>query len=270
MVNAFRLFYASIWRNMLVMMRYRVNFILDLITNAFFGICILIVSLVFKKDFLTNIIGSTGAIPFLILGIGFFNFQDIALWGASGLLQGELITGQIDYIFSCPCPRYRYIISNITALAVQQIIKFLPVFLIGILAAQDTLSSGGIGLGLAAVLLSVAALSQMGACFGAMALRFQQISALFQFFNVAFQFGTGMLVPLHVFPVWMRWLGLLAFPQSAGMDLLRHYIVDSRPLIDVTIEWAILAGQFLILGLIAQLTVKYLDRSARERGLHYL
>jgi ABC-type uncharacterized transport system permease subunit len=217
-----------------------------------------------------NTVGATNPIAFIILGICFMNFQDLALWGATELFRSELNSGQVDYTFTCPIPRYNYIFSNMAGLAVRQLIYFLPIFAVGIWFSRETLSLSGFRLGFAAVLLSVAALSQMGACFGAMVLRFQQITSVFTFFNLAFQVFTGMFIPLHVFPAWVKWIGLLAFPQSAGMDLLRYYVAGTNPVVSVYTEWAILAGQFVVLGGLALLVVKRLERSARERGLHYI
>jgi hypothetical protein len=79
-----------------------------------------------------------------------------------------------------------------------------------------------------------------------------------------------MLVPLQVIPAPLRTFGIVALPQSFGMDLLRHYVMGTRTVLALPYAWAILLGQVVLYGLLAQLTVRRLERAARDQGLHYL
>jgi len=54
------------------------------------------------------------------------------------------------------------------------------------------------------------------------------------------------------------------------MDLLRHYLMGTRTLLFLPVEWLVLMAQFVGLGVLAQQAVRRLERSAREEGLHYL
>jgi hypothetical protein len=89
-------------------------------------------------------------------------------------------------------------------------------------------------------------------------------------FVFAFQMLTGMFVHLQVMPASLRIIGIVALLQSFGMDLLRHYVMGTRPVLALPYEWAILLGQVVVYGLLAQLTVRRLERAARDQGLHYL
>ena len=143
-------------------------------------------------------------------------------------------------------------------------------FCVGLWFTRSTLTLSGLLLGLLATAISVGALAQMGACFAALVLRYRQVTAVFGFFNFAFQMVTGMFVPLQVLPAVLRWFGIVAIPQSFGMDLLRHYVMGTRTVFAAPYEWAILAGQLLVFAILAKLTVRWLERTAREEGLHYL
>jgi ABC-2 type transport system permease protein len=123
---------------------------------------------------------------------------------------------------------------------------------------------------LLATVLSVGGLAQMGACFAALVLRHRQITAVFGFFNFAFQMVTGMFVPLQVLPAVLRWFGIIAIPQSFGMDLLRHYVMGTNTLMPVWAEWAVLGAQLVGYAILARLVVRWLEHSAREEGLHYI
>jgi hypothetical protein len=54
------------------------------------------------------------------------------------------------------------------------------------------------------------------------------------------------------------------------MDLLRYYVMETRPIMPVAYEWAGLFLQLVIFAVIAKLAVLYLEKSAKEQGLHYL
>jgi ABC-2 type transport system permease protein len=155
-------------------------------------------------------------------------------------------------------------------MAVIQTLFFVPMFSVGLWFTRETVTLGGVLLGLAATVISVGAMSQMGACFAALVLRHQQVTSVFGVFNFAFQMMTGMFVPLHVLPAALRMVGIVVLPMSFGMDLLRHYVMGTQTYLSVPAEWAVLAAQFLVLGLLAQYAVRRLERSAKEQGLHYL
>jgi hypothetical protein len=46
--------------------------------------------------------------------------------------------------------------------------------------------------------------------------------------------------------------------------------MQTRPIMPVEYEWAGLFLQLIVLSVIAKLTVLYLEKSAKEQGLHYL
>jgi ABC-2 type transport system permease protein len=270
MVNSARIFYMAAWRNWLSLMRYKLNFIFELLTSALFGLGMLLMSLAFDAEMLERSLGTTNYASFMIIGIAYQAWQNVALWGAANMFRDELSSGQIDYTFSCPFSRYGYIISNIAALAVQSTTFFVPTFCVGLWFTRSTISLGGLLLGLLATVLSVGGLAQMGACFAALVLRHRQITAVFGFFNFAFQMVTGMFVPLQVLPAVLRWFGIIAIPQSFGMDLVRHYVMGTNTLMPVWAEWAVLAAQLVGYGILARLVVRWLEHSAREEGLHYI
>jgi len=269
MPNPLKLFYMSVWRNLLTLTRYKANFLFEILTSALFGFGMLVLAVAFDTSLLGETVGSTNYVAFIILGISFQSWQGMALWGAANTFQGELSTGQIDYTFSCPFSRYWYIVSNIAASAVQSTIFFTPMLCVGLWFTRETLTPFGLLLGLAATMFSVAALAQLGAVFAALVLRYRQVSAIFSFFNFAFQMLTGMFVPFQLLPVPLQMVGY-GLPQTFGMDLLRYYVMGTRLIMTVEYEWVALTAQLLVLAVIAKLAVLYLERVAKEEGLHYI
>jgi len=269
MPNPVKLFYMSVWRNLLTMTRYKANFVFDLLSSVLFGFGSLIFVMAFDTNILGNMIGSTNYVAFFIIGISFQSWQGTALWGSAGMFQGELSSGQIDYTFSCPFSRYWYIASNIAASALQSTLFFIPMFCVALYFTNTTVTSLGLFLGLMATMVSVAALAQLGAIFASLVLKYRQTTAIFSFFNFAFQLLTGMFVPFQLLPVPLQMVGY-TLPITFGIDLMRCYVMQTRSIMPVEYEWAGLFLQLIILSVIAKLTVMYLEKSAKEQGLHYL
>lgn len=267
--SPFRIFYMAVWRNFLTLTRYKVNFLFSIITSTLWAAGFLLFSLVFDSSMFGRTVGTTNYVAFIIFGVSFQSWQGTALWGASGMLQGELGSGQIDYTFTCPFSRYQYIISNIAALAIQDSIFFLPMFSVGLWLASATLTVHGLLLGLASIVISVAALVQFGAIFAALTLRYRQVTAIFSFFNFIIQMLSGMFIPLQILPAPLQIIGF-SVPVTFGMDLLRHYIMGTTTIFNPMYEWIALMVQLAILSLIAKLVVAYLEGKAKEEGLHYI
>jgi ABC-2 type transport system permease protein len=270
MASTARLFYMAVWRDWLSLKRYKLNFVFELFSSALFGLGMLLFALAFDTALLERTVGTTNYVSFMIFGIAYQSWQSVALWGAAEMFRNELGSGQIDYTFSCPFSRYGYMICNVAALAARSTIFFVPVFAVGLWFTRATFTPLGLLLGLSATALSVGALAQMGTCFAALVLRHQQVTAVFGLFNFGFQMLTGMFLPLQVLPPSLRTIGIVALPQSFGMDLLRHYVMGTRTVLELPYEWAVLLGQVVLYGLLAQLAVRRLERSARDQGLHYL
>jgi ABC-2 type transport system permease protein len=270
MASTGRLLKMALWREWLTMKRYKANFISGLLSSAIFGLGMLFFALAFDATLLEKTLGTTNWVSFMIFGVAYQSWQSVALWGASEMFRNELGSGQIDYTFTSPFSRYGYMICNVTAMAIRDSIFFIPMFAVGLCFTRATVTLPGMLLGLLATALSVCALAQMGACFAALVLRYQQVTAIFGLFNFAFQMMTGMFVPLQLMPASLRIIGIVALPQSFGIDLLRHYVMGTRTVLSLPYAWAILLGQVVLYGLLAQRTVRRLERSARDQGLHYL
>lgn len=120
---------------------------------------------------------------------------------------------------------------------VDKEVFFLPMFCAGLYFTMETLSSLGLLLGLAATIVSVAASSQLGVIFASLVLRYREITAIFGFFNFAFQMLSGMFVPFQLLPLPLRIIGY-CLPSTFGMDLMRHYVMGTTPILPIIYEWA--------------------------------
>ena len=265
-----RLLYMALWRSLTSSLRYRLNFVFTLISAVAVSLAMVALGLAFDQSLFQAAVGTRNVVAFLVLGISYQSWQNTATYSAAAMFQEELITGQIEYTFVSPVSRYSYIMSNICASAAYQSVFFVPLFVVGAGLAASTLSVPGVALGLCATLLSVLALAQIGSVFAALALRYKQIGSFFTLFTLVFQFLTGMFVPLRLFPGTVQLLSASVVPVTCGMDLLRHYVINTRTLFPEVYEWLILVAQCVLYGVVARVLVRRLEESSKEAGLHYL
>jgi len=111
MASALKLFYMAVWRNFLILTRYKANFLFEILTSVLIGGFMLLLSAAFDTSMLGQMVGSTNYVAFMIFGISFQSWQGTALWSAADTFRGELSSGQIDYTFSSPFSRYWYLIT---------------------------------------------------------------------------------------------------------------------------------------------------------------
>mgnify|MGYP006270710645 CR=1 FL=1 len=79
MPSLVKLFYMAVWRNLKTMTRYKANFVFEMLSSALFGFGMLILAVAFDANLLSNLVGSTNYVAFIILGISFQNWQGMAL-----------------------------------------------------------------------------------------------------------------------------------------------------------------------------------------------
>jgi hypothetical protein len=81
-----------------------------------------------------------------------------------------------------------------------------------------------------------------------------------------------MFVPLQALPAVLQWVGFVTLPTSSGIDPLGAgpCVISTRTVLALPYAWEILLGQVVLCGLLAQLTVRRLERTARDQGLPYL
>jgi len=177
---------------------------------------------------------------------------------------------RLFFSFSSPISKYAYIEAVIISDALISVFVYdLPFLLIAFYLSRSTISAIGFVLGMSAYGLSVLALSQMGVTFSALTLQYKNVGNLFDFINMAFQFLTGMIIPLQVLPLFVG--DASAFiPLTFGMDLSRHCILFSSTVFPIWLEWSALVVQLLVIGALSVAAFNFVESRSRKNGLHYV
>jgi ABC-2 type transport system permease protein len=257
----------STWRRLRSITRYKLNFAMDLVIGIVMAAGLLIFQYIVNPASLQSAVGSANYFSFLLIGVAFQAYYGIALWGSPGELQNELTTGQIEYTFASPVSRYAYMLSYVFSDAiVATLFQIGPMVVIGAVFSGVSLSLTDISWSLTVLALTFLAFCQLGVLFSCALLLFKNVSALSTLMNFLFQFGTGMFVPLQYLPGALQVLSFV-IPLTHGIDLTRHFLMGTKTVWPVEIELGALIFFLVSLGLLAKLTVAYVERKAKKEGL---
>lgn len=266
MTSVLTILYMSVWRRIREITRYKLNFILDFAMSFIWGIGLMIFVVVIDPAKLGGTIGSSNYFIFMLVGIAFQTFQGASIWGPLEL-KDELTKGQIEYTFASPVSRYLYVFSNsFSEAVVGAIFGLIPMFAIAFIFLGTAPSPHTILMVCIAILLTLLALCQIGVIMSSAILIFKDVSAVMSVLNFLFQIATGMFVPVQLMPEPLKILAFL-IPMTHGMDLARHFIMGSKTIWPIDVEFCMLILLLVVFGLLARAANSYLERKAKREGL---
>ncbi|MDP7976655.1 MAG: ABC transporter permease [TACK group archaeon] len=270
MSNFLRLLEYMTWRRFIELTRYRANLVAGITSPLIWSAAFFLLVPFYSRSGMSSVIGTSNYGAYLVLGLSMISFQSIALWSGANNFTWELTTGLIDYSFSSPISKYAYIEAVIVSDAVLSLIVYDSPFLaVAFLLSARTLSLPGFAYGMIAYGLTIVALSEIGVAFSALTLLYKNVSNVFEFINMAFQFLTGMIIPLQVLPDFVRDASVF-IPLTFGIDLSRHYVLLSSTIFPIDMEWLGLGLQLASLLLASTLIFRFVERKARRNGFHYV
>lgn len=256
-------------RNIRIMFRYRLNFFIQIINTLLFAIGALIFFDLIGQTRILEIVGTKNYISFLLLGIAVGVYVNSSLFGSSNGISGELISGQVEYIFSCPVSRYWYVAATAFAQTVVATFSFIPLLLLAFYFSGVALNPANILLASIETVVELALLLQLGIVFAGFALVYKQISAAFGVLNMVFLLFSGTFFPLEILPRTIQMLSL-AVPTTTGIDLLRHYLLNTFTIVPLLWEWLALLIELPMFTALAIVSIRYLEKSWKENGLSYI
>ena len=216
-----------------------------------------------------NVVGAKNYISYLLVGIAVGGYVGTALFGASNEIAGELVSGQIEYVFSCPVSRYDYIVGNAFAQIVVATFSFVPLILLAIYYSGTIAGPLDLILSWAVVVVQLLLLVQLGAIFAGLVLVYKQISAAFGLLNMVFLLFSGTFFPLQVLPKYIQ-NASLAVPTTTGLDLLRHYLLGTTTIVSLEWEWLAILLELSVFAALAIFVIRHLEKSWKAKGLSYI
>lgn len=266
-IKSIRLPIVLAWRSLLSTKNYFADFVSRLIYSLLQAIIMILYVILYNQGNLSNVIGTDNYFAYILLGIAFTHYTNIALWGPSSELRGELVTGILDYVFSCPVSRYWYIVSIACGQAIYNTLFFLPTLILAIYFIGPV-SLVNFAIALLSLLLTLVVLIHIGVFFSTLVLRFRSATGIFNLLNLGFQFLTGMIIPIRLLPPFLKELSVI-FPMTFGIDLIRHLLLQTPPIFSLELELTVLAVEALILPIACKLSINTLVRESKKQPLTY-
>lgn len=210
--------------------------------------------------------GTTGITVFIFVGYLMYMWLSALLWGPGTALRQEQIRGTLEAVFLTPVSRLVPLFGPTLTNGVWMV---LDLFVMGVavwLLFGVVLPLQGVLLTFAIALAGVPAMYAMGALFGASVLRFGETGPAVQFTRGALSLLCGITFPIAMLPAWAQ-ASAAAMPPTYIVDAMRSALLKGASPLDLVPTAASLAGLAVAFGILAVITFRILERSARRTGM---
>jgi ABC-2 type transport system permease protein len=180
-------------------------------------------------------------------------------------IEGEVVRGTLEPSFLAPIPRISFILGMTLSRMLSSSLFSLVLVAIGfVLFGRSGEPSGFIGAFLI-FLLCLAVFFGVGVIMSGFSLRYKQIGALANLFTFLFQFLTGIIIPIRIFPQALRYVAY-CIPDTWAIDAFRSTLLGIEPLVDIRKEVVLLIVLAVVFNLLGYKIFSYFEKKTKEDG----
>jgi ABC-2 type transport system permease protein len=209
-------------------------------------------------------IGSSGYLSFITIGNAFYVFTFAAAFVVGRVMFWERASGTIEATFMTPMSRLAYMAGIMTAAAINALVDFTAVFVIG-LAFGFQIATFNVSLFIVGLLLTYFALFGIGLITNAITLTFRDRVTTANTLQVLFMVFSGIVCPIEFMPLWAQMIAKV-LPLTYGIRLTRASMLN--------IGTANVAGDILMLLLLGVVyfvvgaaTLRLIERNLKKKAL---
>ncbi len=202
---------------------------------------------------------------YLLVGAAYWNYVEV-LWGSVFTLRYYMRIGQLEEIFVMPISAWGYIFSWSILGLVKVTVESVPIIVLAILLNITTFTLVNFVLTVGVVILSMIASFGFVFLFFGITLRFKEGDELVSLIGNAAPLIGGMFFPVNILPKGLEYLAYV-FPFTWGLDLSRHFLMNTNTLLDVKKEMIILIVLSFLYLTLGMLSFKILQIMARKKGI---
>ncbi|HEX7879837.1 MAG TPA: ABC transporter permease [Candidatus Eisenbacteria bacterium] len=214
---------------------------------------------------------------YIVIGNACYTWATSVIVGVSfGVLDDRERYKTLKYLCLAPIPLPLYLIGRGAAQFLMGCIAVALTLLLAALVFHLPIRPGEIRWGwlLASLLFGIVSLALIGLLVGGMTLLMaHQVEVVGYAVAGSLYLVSGAIFPLEVLPSWLRWIGY-GLPLTWWLELTRRALVGNAAAASPSMAafgdasvLAILAGQTVVLAVVATLGWKWAYHRARERGL---
>jgi ABC-2 type transport system permease protein len=208
--------------------------------------------------------GTGDYLAYILIGTVLTNFVMAVFWGMGYALKGDMDTGVLEANWLLPIPRIlmlvgRTLTSLATTAVTSTVMLLTAALLFGFRPSGDALAA------FLTTLPMLLGLYGFGIAFAAVVLIMKDANTLVDVSSFLVQILSGTNFPVQALPRWLFPLAL-ALPLTYGLDAVRYYLLDSRPLLPVGWELALLAVFMVVMAAVGAWAFRGLERRVRRLG----
>jgi ABC-2 type transport system permease protein len=209
-------------------------------------------------------IGSSGYLSFITIGNAFYVFTFAAAFVVGRVMFWERATGTIEATFMTPMSRLAYMAGIMLAAAINALVDFIAVFLIG-LAFGFQITQFNTLLFVEGLLLTYFALFGIGLIANAITLTFRDRVTTANTLQVLFMVFSGIVCPIEFMPVWAQLIGK-ALPLTYGIRLTRASMLNIGTA-DAPNDILMLILLGVVYFAVGAITLRLIERNLKKKAL---
>ena len=209
-------------------------------------------------------VGSADLAGFLFLGAVVSGVTASTFWGVAFGLRFELDSGTLEAVWLTPTRRDTLVLGRALSVGVVFLLTQAVLLVIGVVVFGAHFLPTAL---LALPALGLAAVSMIGVAYllAAAVLLMKEANFFIDTTNFLTNVLSGTGFPITVLPGFLQAVALV-LPTTYALDVLRHYAIGSRPLMDPLAEHAILVALALVSFPIGRFFFERADRRLRRTG----
>jgi len=208
--------------------------------------------------------GSSGYLSFIAIGNAFYVFVFSAAFVVGRVMFWERATGTIEATLLTPMNRLAYMAGIMVAAALNSLIDFTAVFLIGILFGFQVVSLNA-PLFISSILLTAFALFGIGLMVNGITLTFRDRTTTSNTLMILFMVFSGIVCPLELMPQWAQIISKF-LPLTYGIKAMRASLLGTAAY-DVMLDLTILGFLGVVYIGIGALMLKLIERNLKKKAL---
>jgi len=211
-----------------------------------------------------SVVGGSSYLSFITVGNAFYVFVFAAAFVVGRVMFWERAMGTIEATFVTPMNRLAYMAGVMLAAAVNALVDFTAVFIIGLFFGFQAASFNA-SLFFLSLVLTAFALFGIGLMANAITLTFRDRTTTSNTLMILFMVFSGIVCPIEFMPYWAQAISNV-LPLTYGIRIMRASLLGVETF-RMTYDLATLSILAVIYIVIGALTLKLIERNLKKKAL---
>lgn len=208
--------------------------------------------------------GTTDFMSFILLGTVLESFINAVFWGMGYALKNDMDSGVMESNWLTPIPRLLILVGHsVTNLLVTAITSIGMLIFGGLIFGFH--ASGDVFKAFLPIIPMMIGLYGFGFAFAAVVMLLREANTLVDVSSFLVQIFSGSNFPVNALPKFLLPIAL-ALPLTYGLDAIRHYLINTQPILSIQWEMALLIIFMFLMLWIGITTFRSLEKRVRTLG----